>query len=64
MKKEYKAQFYSGFFGILQDRENKSLRPIIGYVIVETKNKKEEELERVKRNLELMKIMSNKNNNI
>ena len=58
----YKAEFFSGFFGILQNKQNLSIRPVIGYAIVEVKNKKEEQIKEMKRHLELMELISKKPN--
>jgi hypothetical protein len=52
----------SGFFGILQNKQNLSIRPVIGYAIVEVKNKKEEQIKEMKRHLELMELISKKPN--
>lgn len=54
----YKAEFFSGFFGVLQNKQDLSIRPVIGYAIVEVKNKKEEEIKEMRRHFELMKLIN------
>ena len=55
--KDYKAEFYSGFFGISQNRENMSIRPVIGYAIVIVKNKNEEKMKEMIEQMKLMKLI-------
>ena len=45
--KKYDAERYSGFFGVKQDGETLAIKPIIGYAIVEVKDK--EKIEAKKR---------------
>lgn len=40
--KRYDAEIYSGFFGVRQDENTLSIRPVIGYIIVEVKDKIEQ----------------------
>ena len=67
-RNNYDAEIYSGFFGVKQDRETLSIKPIIGYAIVEVKDKKKVEQkkreEEIKINLSVREIerkMNSKN---
>ena len=40
INKQYEAEFYTGFFGVKQDEKTLSIKPIIGYAIVEVIDKK------------------------
>ena len=61
--KDYKAEFYSGFFGILQNREDMSIRPVIGYAIAIIQNKNEEKAKEMIEKMKLMKLI-NQNNHL
>ena len=37
--KKYDAEIYTGFFGVKQDENTLQIRPVIGYVVVEVKDK-------------------------
>ena len=56
--KNYNAEIYSGFFGIKQDKETLAIRPIIGYAIVEVKDKKLEEQKKLKNDIMKYRILS------
>ena len=54
--KEYNAEIYTGIFGVKQDEETYEIKPIIGYAIVEVKDKKE--VERKKFNEDVKKMLA------
>lgn len=56
--KNYNAEIYSGFFGIKQDKETLAIRPIIGYAIVEVKDKILEEQKKLKNDIMKYRILS------
>jgi hypothetical protein len=56
--KNYNAEIYSGFFGIKQDKETLAIRPIVGYAIVEVKDKKLEEQKKLKNDIMKFRILS------
>lgn len=56
--KNYDAEIYSGFFGIKQDKETLAIKPIIGYAIVEVKDKKLEEQKKMKNDIMKFRILS------
>ena len=51
--KQYEAEIYTGFFGVKQDERTLSIKPVIGYVIVEAKDKKEIEQEMAEEQLRI-----------
>ena len=62
----YDAEIYTGFFGVKQDTETLSIKPIIGYTIVEVKDKEKveqkEREEQIKINLAVRQIEREMNN--
>ena len=62
----YDAEIYTGFFGVKQDTETLSIKPIIGYAIVEVKDKEKveqkEREEQIKINLAVRQIEREMNN--
>ena len=64
---KYEAEIYSGFFGVKQDRETLAIKPIIGYAIVEVKDKAEIEKkkreEQIKISLAIREFERKMNNN-
>ena len=55
--KHYDAEIYCGFFGVRQDEKTLSIRPVIGYIIVEVKDK----LEQLRDNIRVFNIFNQNN---
>ena len=50
--KKYQSEIYTGFFGIRQNLETLSIKPVIGYAIIEVKDRKIEEEKKEKKEKE------------
>ena len=55
--KKYEAEIYTGFFGVKQNQETLAIKPVIGYAIVEVKDKKKEEEKELEKEKYKLKVL-------